>query len=870
MKGHSLIANGNPDGTAKEGTKYLADVWNDNIGNLHEFVRKSGYNLIPDDVTQLHKALKANWVSTYVYNTSAIETQTVDDIVLGSDGNYYKCKNDGVVNDNPVGSITGNWEMLPINAVIQAQLDTKQNLLISGTNIKSVNGVSLLGAGDLTVSAGGGGYAGNVYFTTVNSTTNPSYKQLSYTPSPTETDISVTVNNNTVLLEDYIFDGDVKTTIIPAGEWGFTFDRFVDNSAGDTRLKFDIFARTSGGVETVLFSLFSTEINDLAYVKENILKIQPSYTVNATDRIGVKVYGTTTRTSNTTISFKLGNGDASHFSTPLEIRHSQLRARDEVDSHPISAITGLQTALDSKQATITGAASTITSSDLATDRVVITSSSTGKITVSEITSLELAYLSGLSSNLQTQLDSKQATIADNGLALTKLNVTGATDINADLVDTDLIIVNNKKSTLSRFWKFVRDLFSRNFGFVSVKDFGAVGDGVTNDYQAFRDAIDSNKNVFVPIGDYYLASTLVADRPLILRGSGIGRTRLLKHSTNANNTCLDIKSSNTLFEDFEINIQSGSNVLTNGYGIRLFSDTVAYQSNRANRIKIQNQNNSIGVIESSTTIKPTKTYFDNIELLDSNNIALEIDGGSDTYFSNVLIDTSRGYDGVEVERGFGIFIKRTEGLWLDKVEALDSVAGIWFQPQNAAHYIKYVFISNSAFDTNSDYGAVIITNAGGDIHSVNFNNCWFASNGAQPTEDYSEARGVVIHGYSVPDQLTQINFNQCRIFNNGRHGVELQSCRNISFNNCDIAGNGSKQVNTYDGIYVGNDVDNFRILGNYSGATADFTGTQKYGINLTSTTCTGAIVKDNFLGGNLTGGLFNAGVTNSIVSDNIGA
>ena len=242
MKGHSLIANGNPDGTAKEGTKYLADVWNDNIGNLHEFVQKSGYNLIADDLSQLHKAIRASWVSTYAYNTSTVETQTVDDIVLGSDNNYYRCKTNGTIGDNPVGSITGNWEILPISELIQLQLDTKQATLISGTNIKSVNGVSLLGSGDLTVSAGGGGYAGNVYFTTTTSTTNGAYKQLSYTPPAIETTANVTVNNNTVLLNSYIFDGDVKTTTIPAGEWGFTFDRFVDNTAGDTRLKFDIFA----------------------------------------------------------------------------------------------------------------------------------------------------------------------------------------------------------------------------------------------------------------------------------------------------------------------------------------------------------------------------------------------------------------------------------------------------------------------------------------------------------------------------------------------------------------------------------------------------------------------------------------------------
>lgn len=40
---------------------------------------------------------------------------------------------------------------------LQSALDAKQPLLVSGTNLKTVNGQSLLGAGDLVISGGGGG-----------------------------------------------------------------------------------------------------------------------------------------------------------------------------------------------------------------------------------------------------------------------------------------------------------------------------------------------------------------------------------------------------------------------------------------------------------------------------------------------------------------------------------------------------------------------------------------------------------------------------------------------------------------------------------------------------------------------------------------
>ena len=67
----------------------------------------------------------------------------------------------------------------------------------------------------------------------------------------------------------------------------------------------------------------------------------------------------------------------------------------------------LQSNIDAKQTTITGGASTITSSNLTASRALISNSS-GKVAVSDITATELNYLDGVTSNIQTQLDAKQA------------------------------------------------------------------------------------------------------------------------------------------------------------------------------------------------------------------------------------------------------------------------------------------------------------------------------------------------------------------------------------------------------------------------------------------------------------------------------
>ena len=82
----------------------------------------------------------------------------------------------------------------------------------------------------------------------------------------------------------------------------------------------------------------------------------------------------------------------------------------------IARTDGLQTALDAKQATVTGAATTIVSSDLTVSRA-LTSNGSGKVAVSDVTATELGYLDGVTSSIQTQLDAKQATISDGDLSL---------------------------------------------------------------------------------------------------------------------------------------------------------------------------------------------------------------------------------------------------------------------------------------------------------------------------------------------------------------------------------------------------------------------------------------------------------------------
>jgi|11BtaG_2_1085332.scaffolds.fasta_scaffold00915_14 hypothetical protein len=118
----------------------------------------------------------------------------------------------------------------------------------------------------------------------------------------------------------------------------------------------------------------------------------------------------------------------------------------------ISGVTSdIQTQIDSKEDTITGGATTITDTDLTASKALVSNSS-GKVAASTVTDTELGYISGVTSSIQTQLDDKgdeitgaATTVVSSDLASSKMlisNTSGkiaasgfiGTDENNDILD----------------------------------------------------------------------------------------------------------------------------------------------------------------------------------------------------------------------------------------------------------------------------------------------------------------------------------------------------------------------------------------------------------------------------------------------------
>jgi len=147
---------------------------------------------------------------------------------------------------------------------------------------------------------------------------------------------------------------------------------------------------------------------DVVISNTGVTSISAGVIVNADVNASAAI--TLTKLAATTASRALVS-DASGFVTPATTTSTEIGYVNGVTS-------AIQTQLDAKQATITGGATTIATSNLTVSRALVSDGS-GKVAVSAATATEVGYLSGVTSAIQTQITSKQTAIQfkDEGIAV---------------------------------------------------------------------------------------------------------------------------------------------------------------------------------------------------------------------------------------------------------------------------------------------------------------------------------------------------------------------------------------------------------------------------------------------------------------------
>jgi hypothetical protein len=186
------------------------------------------------------------------------------------------------------------------------------------------------------------------------------------------------------------------------------------------------------------------------------------------------------------------------------------------------------------------------------------------------TTFAMGYNPAIKANVDAHIDGVYQNIDTFSISGTNLTFSEAPPLNSkieikvpvnvtSLTNTDPAqIVYNQGGTGAQD----RTLTSKLQEFVSVKDFGAVGDGVADDTAAIQAAIDAvnaagGGNVLAPEGTYLCSSALTLKNNVILTGDGPKATILQFTSASSNGVELSDNTSKTGILNLKIYASAGS-------------------------------------------------------------------------------------------------------------------------------------------------------------------------------------------------------------------------------------------------------------------------------------------------------------------------
>lgn len=544
----------------------------------------------------------------------------------------------------------------------------KQETLENQINIKAINGISILGSGSLELVTGSAGYAANLYFTDIDSVDHPTYKQTSYALDSYETILQGVVSNGSeVMLQQYVYDQDVDTEIMAAGEWGLHLHRFVSDNSGVTTLRFELFTIDYAGVETFRFSTTTDDINDLVDTKKTLLISKNLFSMEKTDRLGTRIFATSNHTRDITVSLVIGSESASYVVTPLEVRHNQLRGRDKLFSHPIAAITDLQTTLDSKIPKVSSTDTAIAVFDGIEGNIkdsIVTVSATGLVDGRDL-AVDGTKLDSVESFAQTNAAN---TVIDSAYVHTDNNFTSilknAVTLNK-LKDLTLDAPNNK--VVVTYTDNTQVLLDINDVINDIYVSGAVLDGTSN--VLTLSSSDGGADVTVDL------SIFVNDNEL----------------ANALNSYLTTAQSNLTYEPIDSTILKDADIGNTVQGIAVPNSIIIAPIEPW----VLNPN-GIGGANNIDVVTSNKYYWVGIA---SNNFQLNIRGNSSTSFNSLLATG----DSIEVTAlvtnsaiapnltGFSIDGVDTDILWSGGSDNSTGTAN-----SSDAHVFTIIKINNSAY------------------------------------------------------------------------------------------------------------------------------------------------------------------------------
>lgn len=397
--------------------------------------------------------------------------------------------------------------------------------------------------------------------------------------------------------------------------------------------------------------------------------------------------------------------------------------------------------------------------------------------------------------------------------------------------------------------------------VSVKDFGALGDGSNDDTAEIQAAIDYAESlaaaspnrgmvVYFPPGQYIVSATLtITTSRVSLRGAGSSHVRILRAANYGNTFTILSETAGTLniltrVEISGMTLEHNTAPAVAMTGIHIQAVAVTY----LRIIDVEITNGKYGIaLYGCVDVEIDSCYLVSLSTGGVNNATVGVglyDAAASGYAlgsavslpTEVMLHNTEIFGTLNTGWNYGLLINAGEDVTISNCYLGNaSVANVLIQQTSRNKLILEVAFTNGTYIDGAGEDSVKIEGDGGDgteyIGSVSFDGIDIKGQGGQTNN------GIFVSGTSRGGTFAQacvnLRVNGCRIGDFDESGIRIDGCVNAMLSNNIIGGNNYNNATGGRGILLGAACTRVSVNGGRSGGLSYGAGTsfQAHGIEI---------------------------------------